>query len=259
MRQIPIYIWIIAVALFNSCTNPNAGFDVINSQSFPEANVGLGKSLNSKILQPSGTSDSINSAVSEKLSLLNSQIELFKKTPDDKQWSAVLQAWGEIGRSELSNRAAGISPEFAGKWADVNIQLLKITEDVRFGDELEKLLDQTQVPVLTENQIKSIVYTHVDDQIFVNLLGSSSVVHHHTTGGTVTLIQQTSFPESNEIILKAECGDVRFLSVCVRIPSWAKNPTVQHGNVKYVARPGEYCEISRKWNNGDQIDIRLKN
>jgi len=259
MKQVLILIWFASIAVFYSCTTKDFGFEIVNSQSFPEVSVGLGKSLASQIQQQGANVDSIKIPGSEKIDLLFTQIELFKKAPDDKQWSAILQAWGEIGRSELSNPAASLSPDFAGKWADVNILLLKIAEDVRFGDELEKLVNRAQTPILTESQIKSIVYTHVDDQIFVNIFGSSSVVHHHTTGGTITLIQQTSFPESNEIALKAECGDTRFLSVYVRIPSWAQNPTVQHGNVKYVARPGEYCEISRKWKDGDQIDIRLKN
>jgi DUF1680 family protein len=49
------------------------------------------------------------------------------------------------------------------------------------------------------------------------------------------------------------------MDVFIRIPSWAVNPTVTHGNVKYVAHPGEYCEVYRKWNNGDQIKVELKN
>lgn len=259
MKQVLVLIWFVTFALFYSCSNNNAGFEIVNSQSFPEVNVGLGKSLVSQIQQQAANVDSVKRSGSEKIDELFAQIESYKKAPDYKQWIAILQAWSEIGQNELSNPAATLSTDFSGKWADVNIQLLKMTEDVRFGDELEKLLNNTQVAFMTESQIKSVVYTHVDDQIFVNLLGSSSVVHHHTTGGTITLIQQTSFPESNEIVLRAECGDTRFLSVYVRIPSWAQNPTVQHGNVKYLARPGEYCEISRKWKDGDQIDIRLKN
>jgi len=147
----------------------------------------------------------------------------------------------------------------AGKWAELNIMLLKLSGEVRFGDVIENLLYKEEMPVLTEKQLKSIIYTHIDDQIFINVLGGSSFDYQHTTGGNVRLTQTTRYPLGSEIILSCEVGDVRYMDVFIRIPEWAVNPTVTHGNVKYVARPGEYCEIYRKWRNGDEFSIKLKN
>jgi DUF1680 family protein len=124
---------------------------------------------------------------------------------------------------------------------------------------MEKVLYDAEVPLLSADLLKSIIYTHIDDQIFVNIFGSSSLIHHHTTGGVIKLIQETSYPASNDITLKCETNDARFLNVFIRIPSWAVNPTVTHGNVKYVPHPGEYCQISRMWKDGDEIRILLKN
>jgi DUF1680 family protein len=59
--------------------------------------------------------------------------------------------------------------------------------------------------------------------------------------------------------LTCETNDARYLDVYIRIPEWAVNPTVAHGNVKYVAHPGEYCQISRKWKDKDEFFIILKN
>jgi DUF1680 family protein len=59
--------------------------------------------------------------------------------------------------------------------------------------------------------------------------------------------------------LKCESNDVRYLDVFIRIPEWAINPTVSYGNVKYVAHSGEYCQVSRKWHDGDEFRIVLKN
>ena len=84
-------------------------------------------------------------------------------------------------------------------------------------------------------------------------------MHHHTTGGTVKLTQRTDFPRSNIVTLTCETNDARYLDVFIRIPEWAVNPTVAHGNVKYVAHPGEYCQISRKWKDKDEFYIILKN
>ena len=136
---------------------------------------------------------------------------------------------------------------------------MKFSGEIRFADVLEKLLYESKSPVLSEKLLKSVIYTRIYDQVFVNIIGSSSISYQHTTGGTVKLIQQTDYPEGNEMILKCECSDLRFMDVFIRIPSWAVHPSVTHGNVKYVANPGEYCEISRKWENGDEIKVVLKN
>jgi len=137
--------------------------------------------------------------------------------------------------------------------------MLQFSGEAQLGDAIEQSLYNSGTPVLTDKFLKSIVFTHIYDQIFVNLLASATVEHYHTTGGTIKLILETKYPESNEMTLTCKCDDVRYLDVFIRIPSWAVNPTVQHGNVKYVCHPGEYCQISRKWNDGDEIQVLLRN
>jgi DUF1680 family protein len=179
-----------------------------------------------------------------------------KKSESDSSWTSLISKWEDFRKNTTG--IEGIPAAF-GKWAELNVRLLKFSGENRFADVLEKMLYESKKPVLSEKLLKSIIYTRIYDQVFVNIIGSSSVSYSHTTGGTVKLIQQTDYPEGNEMILKCECGDVRFMDVYIRIPSWAVNPTVTHGNVKYVARPGEYCEISRKWENGDEVKVILKN
>ena len=259
MKQLFILIWFSATAFFYSCGTANNDFEAINSVSFAENSISLDESLVSKLNSNNAETDSVSILQMEKVDQFVTAIAAFEKNPKDGDWKVIIQKWKDIGKSSYSDFSAVHSPDLLNRWADINIRLLKISGDVQFGDELEKILYQSPRSILSESQLKSIIYTHIDDQIFVNILGSSSVNHHHTTGGNVKLIQQTNYPESNEMTLKVECGDTRFLDVFIRIPSWAQNPTVQLGNVKYVAHPGEYCEISRKWKNDDQIDVRLKN
>ena len=144
------------------------------------------------------------------------------------------------------------------RWAELNANLLKFSGEAKFAKVLENILYTQNQPVLSEKLLKSVIYTHIFDQIFIHIPTTSSVSFQHTTGGNVKLIQQYD-PSKKEMMLKCECGDTRFLDLFIRIPSDAVKPTVTHGNVKYVAIPGEYCEISRKWKNGDEIRVSLKN
>lgn len=253
----------IAVFLF-SCGSSENGLKVINSGSFPEKNIVLDSSVTQRLLADSVVNMVEPNQLSTKLDEMISATEKLRKNQSDSLWNVVSAGWYDFvkdGSSKLSADSMSNSDAsaIAGKWAELNIQLLKLSGEVRFGDTFEHLLCKTQEPVLTEKLLKSVIYTHVDDQIFINVIGSSSLTHQHTTGGTIKLIQKTEYPLINEIALYCECSDTRFLDVFIRIPEWAVNPTVNYGNVKYVAHPGEYCQISRKWRNGDEFRIVLKN
>jgi hypothetical protein len=244
-----------------ACGSKKGSINIVNSNSFAEQQITVGGYLAQRIgpdsVRNAQKSDSLNNQLKEILSAT----ETLKESKSDSSWVILLKRWEEF-RMNVAVLLADTSANsvFAlQEWAKINIELLKLTSEVRFGDALEKLIYESKVPVLSERLIKSIIYTRIDDQIFINLIGSSSVNHHHTTGGTIKLIQETDYPPGNEITLKCECSDVRYLDVFIRIPEWAVNPTVTHGNVKYVAHPGEYCQVFRKWQNGDLFNIKLKN
>ena len=195
-------------------------------------------------------------------------VENTSKLKSDTTWKVLSREWEDIrvnlsDMKGLSNASDSMADSelntIERKWCDLNVRLLKLSGEVRFGDALEKILYEAKVPVLSDKILKSIIYTHIDDQIFINIFGTSSLIHHHTTGGTIKIIQESGYPANNEIILRCETNDSRFLNVFIRIPFWAINPTVTHGNVKYVPHPGEYCQISRMWKDGDEIRIVLKN
>lgn len=257
----PIRIFAIAgiMLLLYSCVNQNNGLNVINSESFSDQSVVLDPIVNQRLASEVVSENPAESSFVQKIGEIANQVNQLKQNPTENLWNSVSAVWTELEKETAALPDDSAQTAKLQKWADLNIQLLKLSGEVRFGDALENLLYKRQLPVLTEKQLKTVVYTHVDDQIFLNILVSSSVTHHHTTGGTVRLIQQTSYPKSNEMILRVESGDVRYMDVFIRIPLWAVNPTVTHGNVKYVARPGEYCEIPRKWKNGDQINVSLVN
>jgi len=256
---------IIGIAVFLiSCGRSENGLNAINSGSFSETNITLDDAVSQRLLPDSVVNISGQSPIPTKLGELISATEKLRKTQSDSIWTILSASWYHFGKDGLAILSADSLSDskataIARKWADLNIALLKLSGEVRFGDAVEDLLYKNQESFLTEKQLKSIIYTHIDDQIFINVIGSSSLTHQHTTGGTIKLIQKTDYPNSNEITLKCESNDVRYLDVFIRIPEWAINPTVSYGNVKYVAHPGEYCQVSRKWHDGDEFRIVLKN
>ena len=47
------------------------------------------------------------------------------------------------------------------------------------------------------------------------------------------------------------------MEIYIRIPEWAEGATVVMQNVKYIAPPGDYCEIAKSWINGDLVEIHF--
>lgn len=249
------------ILFFAACGSKKGSFELINSKSFADQQVIVDGHLARRFKADSADYIREPNDLTKRLEEMVSVAESLRETKSDSTWSSLQKSWEEFQVKEavlLADTSA--SSVFALQdWAKLNSQLLKLTSEVRFADALERLIYKSGVPVLSESSVKSIIYTHVDDQIFINLFGASTLNHHHTTGGVIKLVQETNYPESQEIILKCECSDTRFLDVFIRIPEWAVNPTITHGNVKYVAYPGQYSEIMRKWNNGDEFRIVLKN
>lgn len=272
-----IFIWIILI--FSSCKTDSNSLSVINSQSYPEKQINLhfqsGQSLGIDSLlneDRSGLSNEQHLVVSQ-IDKMISMAEQIRKSPSDSLWVSLIRNWNEVntnyfgtektpfapGSSQSDSLPNKMLPETIRKWTELNANLVKLSGEVRFGDALENILYGKANVFVSEKLIKSVIYTHVFDQIYINIIGASSVDYQHTTGGNVKIIQETNYPRGYEMTLKSECNDLRYMDVFIRIPSWAINPSVTHGNVKYVAIPGEYCQISRKWETGDEILVSLKN
>jgi len=245
---------------FIACAKQEYVLTIVNSKSFAEKQVTIDNPLAQRIGADSILPILEPTLLSRKVDEMIARTEVLNEPIADSSWVSLLRNWEEFNANEaqLIEDTTANSLALIQRLAILNSNLLKFSGEVRFGDAFEKILNQNRV-VLPESIIKSVIYTHVYDQIFINLFGSSSLTHYHTTGGTIKLIQKTNFPERNEMTLTCETNDVRYLDVFIRIPEWAVNPTVNHGNVKYVARAGEYCQISRKWKDGDEFEIVLKN
>lgn len=256
----PTFLFIV----ISGCQNRNSGFQVINSVSFPENQVALSANATHRLMADSVAAYSQNHSlqlIDSRLSHIGQLVDEILKNPSGSLWNELNTDW-ESFRSDAKKLAQSgdstVNSDLS-KWADLNTKLLRFSGEAKFAEAFTNLLYSSTKPVLSSNQLKQTIYTHVFDEVFIHIPIASAVSFQHTTGGTIRLIQETNYPEGNEITLKCECSDTRFLDVFIRIPPGATNPSVTHGNVKYVARPGEYCQITRKWKNGDEFVIRLKN
>lgn len=258
MKFIHLLISVLFVAFLASCGGNSNSPERISSQSFVAENISLDHQLSA--LLKTDSSVTLSGPQSSKIYELENLVNKFAESQSGENLNAVSGAWTTVETNEIPRMMNDSLPSgILSKWIDLTIQLLKLTGEVRFGDALENILYKSNTPEFSVDQLKSVIYTHVDDKIYFNILGSSSFVYQHTTGGNVRFIQKTQYPAGNEMVLTSELSDVRYMDVFIRIPSWAKDPSVTHGNVKYVARPGEYCEIFRKWKNGDEIVVKLIN
>lgn len=267
MNALKITVSALFVFLF-SCNNQQYKLSPVNSESFHGSQVEVNFDRHTAIL------DSLadNTALLARLDQMLSTTDSLREMKSDQEWEELINSWIVLEKiitpevavlpkniREQNNGTSTFRPEILEKWVTVNSRLLKFSGEVRFADAIEKIVYGRQGATVSDSLLKSLVYTNLFDKVYINVIGNSSVSFQHTTGGNVKLIQETKYPEHNVIILKCECSDKRFLDVNIRIPSWAENPTVTHGNVKYVARPGEYCQVVRKWRNGDEFLIVLKN
>lgn len=144
-------------------------------------------------------------------------------------------------------------------WFDITALLMELTADARYAEELERLSDQGELAEKgmdgkgINDLILPFIYTKSADHIHVNIFTPSEIGYEHTLQGGVKITQEHVGPGRIEIRFSMEKR--RYIELNVRIPSWTKGATVTEKKVKYLAIPGEYCRIAKKWNEGDVVEV----
>ncbi len=108
-----------------------------------------------------------------------------------------------------------------------------------------------------ENHAKygEFIYSHGNDELFVNLFIPSKVDWEEKN---FVLIQNTQFPKSETVTFTVKVSSSTHLPVNIRYPSWTnKNAAVKinGANHKISANPGEFIQLSQRWNDGDIIEV----
>lgn len=109
-----------------------------------------------------------------------------------------------------------------------------------------------------ENHTKygEFIYAHAQDTLYVNLFIPSRLTWKEKG---ITLVQETRFPDEEQIRFRVEKGRKKAFSLKLRYPSWAEGASVSvNGKIQEIhAAPGEYLTINRKWKAGDEIVLNL--
>ena len=99
------------------------------------------------------------------------------------------------------------------------------------------------------------IYYHNSDSLFVNLFIPSEVRWKEKD---IVVTQNTSFPEKETTQLHVSCETPVTASLMLRWPAWSGVPEVKVNGRKVALKvsAGEYIPISRKWRNGDRVEVR---
>lgn len=152
-----------------------------------------------------------------------------------------------------------LNPSELELWFDITALLFQLSGEAMYAEELNNIV----LKGIGENHKENInivspyIFTKDVDNLFVNIFTPSTINYDHTTMGNVNVEMQTGFPNSGKVDLKFGMTERRYIEVNIRIPSWADNASVTVKKVKYVAPPGSYCKIAKKWKEGDLIEVQF--
>jgi len=190
--------------------------------------------------------------------------ELFqeKKKFDEKN-SAVNLTNLENTWKTLQNQRNNFNFENVKQWIEITGFLLELSGNSAYASELEEIIYKS-ASIFSEHEYKEIekkvkpwIFTKDLDNVYVNLFVNETLKYDHSLNGAVEIIQETNYPESGKIKLTFKMEEKRYIELFIRIPEWAESATVTETGVKYVANPGTYSQILRKWDEGDSVEINF--
>ena len=210
------------------------------------------------------------------------------------------EAFGEPGVGQLGDSLSQTHASFetpCGAYGHFKITryLLRVTEDARYGDSMERVLYNTILgawpiqpdgtsfyysdyantgrkvwykdkwpccsgtfPQLAADYHVS-TYLRSHDGVYVNLFTPSSV--RWTDGGTkLQLTQTTRYPFDNKIAMQISASQPHEQTIYVRIPGWAKRDPVVMVNGRRITssvEPGSFAALHNTWKGGDRIELEL--
>ena len=254
------FLFLLFALLMSGCRFRGTKDPVDASHAFPDGQISLGGVIAEQLSdfnRPDSSRIYRVSLVAGKIKQLQDQSEELKENDESAVLESFYRDWQDT-KEKIRDHFEYLSEDDLKAWVSLNDSLLKYSGEVRFADELEKMIYSAPVPeVISEEMIKSFCYSRLYDRIYVNVYGSSAVEYEHTTGGRVRIFQDTKYPYDGRIKIKVELQDTRYLDLFIRIPQWSDQASVRVKGVMYNVVPGEYAEVARRWENGDEVDIVL--
>ena len=246
-----IFLSILTLFLF-SCSEKNQ-FPEKKSVKLPSTAVKAGQPIFKNEMTVDDSLSKQN--LSDELQQLKNFIPKYENRDSDFSVETMEPLWVSA-KNKLD--LAGI--ENVSAWIETTGFLLEITGKPVYAEALQQLSSTENIHLtvsetkLAEQELTPFIFTKNVDHIFVNIFVNSTVEYVHSLGGKIKITQELTGP--NGLLLKLSTTEKRYIELHIRIPTWAKNATVTERNVKYVATPGDYCLIARKWKEGDVVEVK---
>jgi hypothetical protein len=263
-------------------------------------------------LLSSGRVDRVGNAKAyEMLSCLNGALELYRTTGDDRLLEAVRNAWRDIVDKRLYLTGASSHGEFfhddfdlpnvgnvgetcvTTTWLQLNAQLLRLTGEARFAEELERVVvnqlfgaqkcDGTAWGYYVQMEgtkpysgvfdghcclssgprgvalVPTFAFGADADGAVVNLYDAGEARLTLSDGRDVRLAVTTAFPSEELVRLAVHPSRPGRFAVKLRLPAWARGASVAVNGAPVEAMPAVdgYAALVRDWAPGDEVELRL--
>jgi len=237
------FILTLLLILFGSCSKQNK-FPEKKSNKIP---------LNELVLQTNWEDLKIEVTDNEiDFSEMKNFIHQYKLKDEEFKLSEFEKLWSIF---KLENNLSEWSDVDLIEWVEITGFLLELTQNTRYAEELERISMWNRKNI--QRSIAPYILTKRLDNIYVNLFQPVETSYNHTLGGEVNLVQETDYPKSRRISLHFGMTERRHMELFIRIPDWALGTSVVVKQVKYIAKPGTYCKIAKKWKEGDIVEIQF--
>jgi DUF1680 family protein len=248
----------------------------------------------------------------EMLSCLNGLLELYRLTGEPRMLQAALNAWQDIASKrlyitgtashhevfpddyDLPNGDADVGETCVTvTWLQFNAQLLRLTGEARFAEELERTVYNqllgAQKPdgtawgyyVQLEGKkpysadlsghcclssgprgvvlIPTFAFTTDADGVVINFLNPGRSHLLIPGGEEVALEVDSQYPADGQVRIKLHSPPSRKFAIKVRIPEWAADATfaVNGKSAAEQAQASQYAKLIRRWHDGDEITLNL--
>jgi len=248
----------------------------------------------------------------EMLSCLNGALEYYRTVGDPKIFQACLNAWKDIVDNRLyPTGTASYREHFHGDfdfpnindvgetcvtvtWLQCNAQLLRLTGEKRFADQLEKTVlnqlmgaqscDGTQWGYYVQMEgtkpytnnldgncclssgprgvalVATFALTTDADGVVVNLYDAGTAQLNLRDGTAVALATQTQYPDNGDIEVTVTTAAQKPFAIKLRIPGWCEKAGVQVNGKDVKTKTGAdgYLAVQRRWRDQDKIQLHLK-
>jgi DUF1680 family protein len=251
----------------------------------------------------------------EMMSCYEGLCELYRVTGDPKLLEAVVKFGKSVLKKEIMIVGSGSSAELwcdganrqtemmeqpmetcvTATWMKLCYQLLKLTGDPLWADQLEISLYNSLLGAMCENGNWWAYYSQLAGERMpspmqvpvcqssccvangprgllitpgwsvmgsgngpaINLYSAGSWNHKLVNGNVVTLTQETDYPVNKDITILVEPLRAEEFTISLRIPAWSQKTMLTVNGEAINAVAGTYALIHRKWNKGDRIHLEL--